>query len=354
MFRKEVIRQEAYPIERISCAVKLDANENPYPLPRAISRKFFKYLQGIPLNRYPLPGAPDVVARFARYYGIGSDMIMAGNGSDELISVLCTALGGEGASVMVPDPTFAMYRIAAANNGHKVISVPLDESFDLDIKSIMDVIERESPSLIFLSYPNNPTGNCFDPAHVDRIIRRSQGLVVVDEAYSHFSGRTFVPDLRQYGNLVVLKTLSKVGLAAMRLGFLLASPKIIYELNKVRLPYNLNTMSQRAALFYLDEEPDFLKQIEKIIREREYLFRKLSNIEGISPYPSETNFIFFGCTYDINIVYNKLIEKGVLVKPFRTEIGGGGHIRATVGTRNENTIFLKALESTVAEVRGVI
>jgi histidinol-phosphate aminotransferase len=354
VFRKEVIRQEAYPVEKISCSVKLDANENPYPLPKAISRRFFRYLQGVSLNRYPPPGAPDVAARFARYYDIESNMIMAGNGSDELIAVLCTALGGEGACVMIPDPTFPMYRISAANNGHKVITVPLDESFDLDLDNMMDVIEKDSPSLIFLSYPNNPTGNCFSRAHVEHMIRRSQGLVVVDEAYSHFSGKTFVTDLNKYENLVVLRTLSKVGLAAMRLGFLLASPKVINELNKVRLPYNLNTMSQTAALFYLDEEPVFLKQIQKIVREKTYLFKKLSDIEGIYPYPSEANFIFFSCTYDINIVYNKLIEKGVLVKPFRATNGGLGHIRVTVGTRNENKIFLKALEGTIAEVRGVI
>jgi histidinol-phosphate aminotransferase len=354
IFRKEVIQQQACPVENIFCPIKLDANENPYQLPKAVIRRFFKRLQEFPLNRYPDSGSPEVIKRFAGQYGVESNMMIVGNGSDELIMVLCTALGGEGASALVPVPTFAMYRISALNCGHKVITVPLDGSFDLDIPMMLEVIEKQSPSLIFLSYPNNPTGNCFSRSSIEAIIRLSQGLVVVDEAYGNFSGKTFMSDLDKYKNLIILRTLSKVGLAAMRIGFLLGNPEVLHELNKVRLPYNLNALSQMAALLYLDEEPVFLKQIQKIIKKRDYLLRELENIDGVSPYSSEANFIFFSCTHDINVVYSKIIEKGVLVKPFVALDGGLGYMRVTIGTRNENDLFLKALKSTVAEVRSVI
>jgi len=354
IFRKEVRAQQAYPIEDIACPVKLDANENPYLLPLTVRRRFWKRLQAIPLNRYPEAGSPEVLKRFALYFGVDRDMIMVGNGSDELIGILCTAVGGEGTSVMVPVPTFPMYRISAQNNGHKVLSIPLNENFDLDVAKMLDAMEKESPSLIFISYPNNPTGNCFCRSHIEEIIRHSRGIVVVDEAYYPFSGMTFIEDMKKHENLVILRTLSKVGLAAMRLGFLLGSPEVIDQLNKVRLPYNLNALSQMAALFYLEEEDIFIRQVKKIGREKDRLFKGLKSIDGIVPYPSDANFIFFGCTYHTNSVYTKLIKGGVLVKPFEPPGGVSGNFRVTVGTRNENEIFLKELKSIVAEVRGVI
>jgi len=354
IFRKEVQAQQAYPIEDIACPVKLDANENPYPLPQTVKRRFWKRLREIPLNRYPEAGSPEVLKRFALHFGVDRNMIMVGNGSDELIGILCTALGGERASVMVPVPTFAMYRISAQNNGHKVLSIPLDETFGLDVAGMLDAIEKEAPSLIFISYPNNPTGNCFRRSHIEEIIRHSRGIVVVDEAYYPFSGKTFIEDIKTHENLVILRTLSKVGLAGMRLGFLLGNQEIIDQLNKVRLPYNLNTLSQMAALFYLDEENIFIRQVKKIAREKDRLFRELKNVDGIVPYPSDANFIFFGCTHNPNSVYTKLIKRGVLVKPFIPPGVVSGNFRVTVGTRDENEKFIQELKSIVAEVRGVI
>ena len=354
IFRKEVRTQQAYPIEDIACPVKLDANENPYLLPQTAKRRLWKRLREIPLNRYPEPGSPEVLQRFALHFGIDRDMIMVGNGSDELIGILCTAVGGEGTPVMVPVPTFAMYRISAQNNGHKVLSIPLDETFDLDVARMLDAIEKESPSLIFISYPNNPTGNCFRRSHIEDIIRSSRGIVVVDEAYYPFSGKTFIEDMKKFDNLVILRTLSKVGLAAMRLGFLLGNPEVIHQLNKVRLPYNLNAVSQMAALFYLEEEKLFTRQVERINREKDHLFRGLRKIDGIVPYPSDANFVFFGCTNNSNSVYTKLIKRGVVVKPFVPTGGVSGNFRVTVGTRDENGKFLEELKSIVAEVRGVI
>ncbi len=201
----------------------------------------------VDLNRYPEAGAPKLRERFAQYYGVNKDMIMLGNGSDELIQMLCMTLKGKVNGVLVPVPTFVMYKIIAVNTGNKVLEVPLDKKFDLDIDAMLSKIKSTFPSLIFLSYPNSPTGNLFNRDKIETIIKKTPGVVVIDEAYADFSGRTLLPLLKKYDNLVFLNTLSKLGLASMRLGFLIGNRDIIAQLDKVRLPYNVNCLSANSG-----------------------------------------------------------------------------------------------------------
>ncbi|MBW2637025.1 MAG: histidinol-phosphate transaminase [Deltaproteobacteria bacterium] len=344
----EVLGQEAYQIDERVCRVKLDANENPYSLPEDLSFRLFEYLRTFPLNRYPAPGSPELRLKFAEKFGIGEDMIIIGNGLDEMIQILLTALPPSG-SVLIPTPTFAMYKISAINTGHDVIEIPLDENFDLRSEEIHRSLKEQSPSVVFLSYPNNPTGNCFDRERIEAIIGQSDGIVVVDEAYFHFSGITFLPFLKRFDNLVILRTLSKVGLAALRVGILMGQPSLIHELNKVRLPYNLNTLSQAATHFFIEHEDAFLAQTERIVAGRDRVLHELESIERITPYPTDSNFILFSCLGDKDGVYERLIAEDVLIKNFGSSGILKDCMRVTLGTDDENSQFLGALRKAVRQ-----
>jgi len=344
IIKKEILGQTAYPIDSRTCRVKLDANENPYPLPAGLREKLEDGIRAISFNRYPQAGSPDMRSAVAGNLGMDEDMILVGNGSDELIQILLTAIGpGTSGTVMIPTPTFAVYKIVAVNTGHTVIEVPLDDRFDLPLDRMLAIISKESPTITFLSYPNNPTANCFDEGKVRAIIEASPGIVVVDEAYCNFSKKTFLPLLEQRDNLVILKTLSKVGLAALRIGIMIAHPSLIHQLNKVRLPYNLNTVSQVAGRLFFDNEEDFLLHVDDIIAEREWLLNELGDIDGIVPYPSDANFILFSCQGDKNSVYEGLIQRDVLIKSFPPSGPLQDCMRLTVGRPEENRSFIEAL-----------
>ncbi|MBN2516649.1 MAG: histidinol-phosphate transaminase [Deltaproteobacteria bacterium] len=342
---KEVIRkQQAYSIEEQPCRIKLDANENPYTLTPSQQNRIFEHLKTISLNRYPDPGATDLKEQFAQYFGIDEDMLMLGNGSDELIQLLLTAFDSSSSGgVVIPVPTFAMYKISAVNTGHTVIEVPLNDQFDLDLENILDTMSQNKPHLIFLSYPNNPTGNLFDSGKIEKILMQTDGLVVVDEAYVDFSGKTFLPDFNRWDNLVILRTLSKVGFAAIRLGILIGKPSLVHELNKVRLPYNLNALSQAVGLFFHEYADELQKKIDRIILSRQHLFNELTDLEGIYPYHSDSNFILFSCAHDKNRVYSELLKRGIGIKNFTSPDSLRDCFRVTVGSDEENREFLEAL-----------
>jgi len=344
IIKEQIRKQQAYAIEEQPCRVKLDANENPYTLTPSQQNRIFEHLKTISFNRYPDPGATDLRAHFAKYFDVNEDMLMLGNGSDELIQLLLTAFDSSSSGgVIIPVPTFAMYRISAVNTGHTVIEVPLSDRFAPDPESILDAMSRNKPHLIFLSYPNNPTGNLFDSGIIEEILMQSDGLVVVDEAYVNFSGKTFLPYLDRWDNLVILRTLSKVGFAAIRLGILIGNPSLIHELNKVRLPYNLNALSQAVGLFFLEYADEFQEKIDRIILSRHYLFNELNTIEGIYPYHSDANFILFSCAHDKNRLYSELLERGIVIKNFTSPDSLKDCFRVTVGNDDENREFLEAL-----------
>jgi histidinol-phosphate aminotransferase len=343
LIKEEILAQKAYPVEKTACGVKLDANENPLVIPGELKEEFASLLGAVSLNRYPEAGSPVQAARFAKAYGVKADQVMLGNGSDELISVLCTAFARPGARVMIPVPTFAMYRIASRNAGMEVDAVPLDGAFDLDLAAMEEQVKRRPPALTYLAWPNNPTGNCFSRDRIETILRLWPGIVVVDEAYFHFSGQTFLPQLDRYENLVILRTLSKVGFAAMRIGLLVGPPALVHELDKVRLPYNLNSLSQAAASFYLDHEELFLEQARQIRVLRQELFAAMEAIPGIHPRPTDANFIYFDCDLDLDRVYTDLLARGILIKNFNAPGTMKNFMRVTVGTREENGLFLDVL-----------
>lgn len=347
LIKEEVLAQKAYSVENTACPVKLDANENPLAIPESLRGPFAARLASVLLNRYPEAGSPALAARFAKTFGVGIDQVMIGNGSDELIQILCSAVARPGAEAMIPTPTFAMYRISAQNAGLKVTAVPLDGAFDLDLASMREAVAAHPPALTFLAWPNNPTGNCFSRERIEAMLREWPGIVVVDEAYFHFSGQTFMPLLGRHENLVILRTLSKVGFAAMRIGLLIGPPALIHELDKVRLPYNLNAMSQEAAGFYLDHEETFLKQAEQIRRWRDELFAAIKSIPGVDPRPTDANFIFFHCDFDTDRVYSALMERGILIKNFNAPGTMKNFMRVTVGTCEENYRFIEVLKDVI-------
>jgi histidinol-phosphate aminotransferase len=320
----------AYQAAEIPCRVKLDANESPYG---------YKALSSVQTNRYPDPEAKALRKLMAKEFKVKTENILHGNGSDELIYYLITTFGGP---VLYPVPTFSMYGIIAQALGEKKVEAPLDEKFDLDEDKMLGMMEKIKPRLIFLSSPNNPTGNCFSSNKITRIIKQSKGVVVVDEAYQPFSDKkSFLPLLKKYNNLVILKTLSKIGFAAIRVGFMVAGAEIINETDKVRLPFNLNSLSQNIAIKALKNKKQMHSSISSIVTERKRLFNEMDKIDSAEPYQSDANFILFKVE-NSESVFKGLLEKGVLVRNMKGLINGC--LRVTVGTPKENTAFLKALK----------
>lgn len=338
LVRPNISSLSAYEVKEIPCKVKLDANESPYGFKEAL-----KVLKSIKTNRYPDPEARFLKKIVSRDFRIKTKNILLGNGSDELIYYLITTFGGP---VLYPIPTFSMYGIIAQAIGENRIEVPLDEEFDLDINKILKTIRKEKPKLIFLSSPNNPTGNCFSLDRILRIIESSSlSIVVVDEAYQPFASvKGFIPLLEDYKNLVIMRTLSKIGLAGLRVGFLIANEKIINEVNKVRLPFNINSLSQTVAIEVLKDRKILKSYIKSIISERNRLFNELAKIKGIRLYPSEANFILFRVK-EPDRIYERLLEKGVLVRNIKGV--ADGCLRVTVGTPEENRIFVKMLKEVI-------
>ncbi|HPD58038.1 MAG TPA: histidinol-phosphate transaminase [Smithellaceae bacterium] len=349
IINKNILRQSGYLAPQETGAVKLDANENPFPLQEPLKKKLLKEMGGVIFNRYPEAGAPMLREKFARYFGVKKDMVLLGNGSDELIQLLCLTLKGKISGVMVPVPTFSMYKIISINTGNKIMEIPLDKDFDLDFDAMRRKIKPTFPALIFLSYPNSPTGNLFNRGKIEALIKKTPGVVVIDEAYADFSGQSLLPLLKKYKNLIFLKTLSKAGLASMRLGFLIGNKEIVAQLDKVRLPYNINCLSQIAADFFLENRQEFRAQSAKIIKNREILYRKMKKINGITPYPSHANFIFFSCAFDSDRIYEKLASAGILVKNLNSGLTRNC-MRVTVGTGKENEAFLNNLEKAISEL----
>jgi histidinol-phosphate aminotransferase len=336
LVRPGVRALKPYGAKEIPCRVKLDANESPYRLRLKAP--------SVALNRYPDPEAVELRRILSRQLKVRSSGILVGNGSDEIIYYLATTFGGP---VLYPEPTFVMYGVIARALGHKAIGIPLDREFDIDMDRTLEAVKKHRPKLMFLSTPNNPTGNCFSADRVLKLIESSGGIVVVDEAYQPFSSRRgFVPLLKDYENLVIMRTLSKVGLAALRVGFLIGSGEIIGELDKVRLPYNVNSYSQALACEALKDGARMQEHIAAIVAERERLNRGLMDIEGVSPYPNEANFILFKVARP-DRVHSALLGKGVLIRNLNSVVKGC--LRVTVGTRKENTAFLKALRAVMGK-----
>lgn len=345
--RPEVLALRSYHVPEARGLIKLDAMENPYSWPDALKSAWFERLRAIDINRYPDPGASALKARLREALAVPADAaLMLGNGSDELIQIIVLALARPGAVVLAPVPTFVMYQQIALAAGLRFVGVPLRADFGLDRPAMLAAIANHQPAVVFLAYPNNPTGNLFDAVDVEAVLEAAPGLVVLDEAYHAFAGASFMDRLDRHANLLVMRTLSKQGLAGLRLGILAGAAAWLDELDKVRLPYNVGSLPQASAEFALAHRRVFDEQCRTICEERERLYQALRRLPGITVWPSRTNFLLFRSTgRSAGEIHQALLRDGILIK-YLDGAGGVLHgcLRVTIGTPAENASFLSALQ----------
>ena len=341
--RPRIRALSAYHVQPAEGLIKLDAMENPWGWPPALRRKWLARLDGVAVNRYPDPEGRELVAALRATMAIPDDMaVLLGNGSDEIIQILALALDGPILSV---EPGFVMYSMIATFCDREYAGVPLKADFSLDLPALLAALEQLQPAVVFLACPNNPTGNLFDQAAVEAVVEAAPGLVVIDEAYSPFTDASFMHRLGEFPNLLVMRTLSKLGLAGLRLGYLAGPAEWLEQFHKVRMPYNVNVLTQASATFALTEGwPVLREQTEAIRAERARLFDALAGIEGLESFPSQANFILVRIPGRAEAVFETLKAGGVLVKKLH-----GSHplladcLRLTVGTPEENDRLLELL-----------
>ena len=345
--RPEVLALSAYHVPEARGLVKLDAMENPYSLPPQLRRELAERLAQLDLNRYPEPNPRRLRELIARKMGVppGAELLL-GNGSDDLIQVVALAMARPGAAMMFPSPTFVMYGMNAVLTGMRAVPVALREDFSLDADAFIARMREVRPALVFLAYPNNPTGRLYPQADVEAIIRAAESLVVLDEAYHAFAQASFLPRLAEYANLVVLRTLSKVGLAGIRLGYLAGAPAWLEQFNKVRQVYNVNVLTEAAAAFALEHLDVLEAQAARIRADRAALAQALGAMKGVQIFPSEANFVLIRVP-DPARTFERLRAQAVLVKNLHPPLPGC--LRITVGTPDENRILLSAMKEALAD-----
>ena len=346
LVRPEILALNAYSVADAEGMVKLDAMENPYPLPDGLRRELAAALARVDVNRYPTPSPQKLREAIARRMQVPAGMeVLLGNGSDELIQMLITALARPGAALMYPSPTFVMYSMGATFSGMRAVAVPLREDFSLDADAFIARMQAEKPALVFIAYPNNPTGVLYPEHDLIKILKASTGLVVIDEAYHVFAGKSFVPRLAEFDNLVVIRTVSKLGLAGIRLGYLIGRPEWVAQLDKVRPPYNVSVLTQAAALFMLERLDVLEEQAARIVSERTSLGQTLRALKGVTVFPSEANFFLIRVP-DADRTYAALKQQNVLVRNLNPGIRNC--LRVTVGTPDENRILVTALREALS------
>ncbi|PKM83317.1 MAG: histidinol-phosphate transaminase [Firmicutes bacterium HGW-Firmicutes-14] len=339
---KDLVPYEPHPYSDV---IKLDANENPHEFPPEVLNKICFLLKGEIFTRYPDPMGDKLRGEIAKMTDMGIENIILGNGSDELIQLILQTFGGPGKRVVIPAPTFAMYKIHGQITGTRPVEVLRNQDFSLNIENLLKEMRNPETGITFIASPNNPTGTAVPPEQIESITRKVESLVVVDEAYIDFGGQTCLPLVKKCPNLIILRTFSKIALAGLRVGYLLAHRDVVVELTKVKQPYNVNAFSQMAAVAVLDNWPLFRAQIEEIKSERVRLETELEKIDDITVIPSQANFILFRVRGPAGWLHSQLLEKGILVrkKPGVTH-GLEQCLRVTVGTREENDMFLEKIK----------
>ncbi|MEM8593408.1 MAG: aminotransferase class I/II-fold pyridoxal phosphate-dependent enzyme, partial [Pseudomonadota bacterium] len=286
-----VLAMNAYRVADSSGMLKLDAMENPYTWDEAMTEDWLATLKSAQINRYPDPSAQGIKHRLLEKYSIRDGVdVMFGNGSDELIQLLIMAVMSSNKAVIAPSPSFVMYKVIADYLDVPFIDVPLHDDFSLDVESMVTCIHKEQPALIFLATPNNPTGTIYSDSDLTRIIEASDGLVVLDEAYTAFTDSDQLHWLSRYPHVLVMRTFSKVGLAGLRLGFMLGDEQCLHELDKLRLPYNINTLTQLSVEFALDNFSVLDEQAAQLVAQRAFLFEQLNQFDAFSCFESDANF----------------------------------------------------------------
>jgi histidinol-phosphate aminotransferase len=362
IIRPDVAALSAYHVPDASGMLKLEAMENPYPLPPALRAELGQHLAEVALNRYPVPSYRTLKDKICARFGVpaGFDVVL-GNGSDELIAMLsiaCARVGAGGrnnspgnspSKVLAPVPAFVMYAMSARFAGMEFVGVPLQADLTLDLAAMLAAIDLHRPAIVYLAYPNNPTGTLFDAADMSAIIRAvgDSGIVVVDEAYQPFAQTSFMPRLAEFDNLVVMRTVSKLGLAGIRLGYMSAHPALLNEFDKVRPPYNINVLTQAAAEFMLDHIGVLDAQAADLRAQRGVLADALARLPGVEVFPSKANFLLIRVP-DAEEIYKKLLSRKILVKNVgKMHTLLANCLRVTVSTAQENELFLDALKGSL-------
>jgi histidinol-phosphate aminotransferase len=347
--RQDVQSMHAYAVQPSAGLVKLDAMENPFRLPPELQRELGERLARVAINRYPTQCVADVVQALSRFVDLPPGCkLMLGNGSDELIALLALACDVPGATILAPVPGFVMYEMSAKLQGLAFVGVPLTPDFELDEAAMLAAIERHRPAITYIAYPNNPTANLWDDAVIGRIVDAvgaQHGIVVFDEAYQPFASRTWMQRMAAHEHVLVMRTLSKFGLAGVRLGYMAGAAALVEQVDKVRPPYNISVLNAEATLFALEHADEYARQAAVLRAERGRLQRALRELPGVRPYPSEANMILVRVP-DAARTFAGMKQRGVLVKnvsalhPLLANC-----LRLTVGTPEENTLMLDALKA---------
>lgn len=350
LLRAEISSLSAYSVADIQDCIKLDAMENPYDWPQELREKLQIPLLQASFNRYPDSRATELVQNFRKTFAVPHGIeLMFGNGSDELIQILIMAIARADACILTVTPSFSMYELIAKFIGVRVIKVPLSaDSFSLQTELVGEAIREHNPALIFLAYPNNPTGTLWPQQQVEQIVHQSGGLVVIDEAYFPFSACTMLPLIERHAHVLVLRTLSKMGFAGLRLGCLLGREIWVTEFNKLRLPYNINILTQISTNIALENIATFNKQTRMICEQRKRLMSAMRDISGIQVFPSHANFVLFR-TLEVPAatVFNRLAERNIMIKNVADNDLLENCLRVTVGTEEESRAFLNALKDSL-------
>jgi histidinol-phosphate aminotransferase len=344
--RPQIHALSAYHVPPAGGMIKLDAMENPYRWPDDMVKQWLAVMREAELNRYPDPAATRLLPVLREVMDVPADSAMLlGNGSDEVIQMILMAMADPRHVVLAPTPSFVMYQMIASFVGMPFVGVPLHADFSLNRSAMLAAITAQQPAVIFLAYPNNPTGNLFDSQTLHEIIQAAPGVVVVDEAYHAFAAASFMRELPKYPNLLVMRTVSKMGLAGLRLGLLAGGNAWLQEFDKVRLPYNINVLTQASAQFALQHHDVLNKQTVQICRDRDIVLAELRGMAGLQVFPSKANFILFRTPVgQAQRIFAALKDRKVLIKNLS---GAGGLLsdclRVTVGTPAENAIFIREL-----------
>jgi len=354
IIRPEVLAMGAYAVADATGMVKLDVMESPYSLPDWLAREVGDVVSKLALNRYPVPSMTRLRALIAAKMGVphGFD-VLCGNGSDECIQFITAACAREGAVVMAPSPSFVMFQMHALFYRLKFVPVCLRDDFSLDVEAFIAAMAAHRPALTWIAYPNNPTGSPFSMREVERIVRAAPGLVVIDEAYQPFAADSFMPRLAEFPNMVVMRTVSKISLAGVRLGYVAGSPGWIGEFDKTRAPFNISVLAEAVAIKILENKQVLDEQAARVLAERAVVEHSLAGLAGLRQYPSAANFICVrieGPQGRGTAVFESMKRQKVLVKNF-----SGGHpmldncLRLTIGSPTENRTMLAALEVALSD-----
>jgi len=342
--RSDIKNIDAYHVPVSKDMIKLDAMESPFGVPEDLKVEFLKCIEQSEVNRYPEADPSPLKGTLRSLMDIPDEFgILLGNGSDELIQLLALACSKDDL-IMSFEPSFVMYELVSKYVNLEYFGVQLDSNFDINLSDALLIIEREKPKIIFIAYPNNPTGNCFDYDAIIEIIESTNSMVILDEAYYAFSDKSFLSEISNFPNLLVLRTISKIGFAGLRLGLLIGDQETIAQLNKLRLPYNINALTQTSANFLLQDKQRIINNAQIIIEERRRLAHELSLFSKFKVYPSQTNFILVH-SEDAHSLHTALKENGILIKGFPKGSKLSDFIRISVSEPVENNILIDAIRN---------